>query len=517
MTGRPLNFLIVMADQLNGFSVGAYGNPVVKAPHMDRLAEQGVVFENAYCNSPLCAPSRFSMMAGRLPSKIGAYDNAALLPANVPTFAHYLRLMGYRTVLSGKMHFVGPDQLHGFEERLTTDIYPADFGWTPDWKNPGERIDWWYHNMSSVSGAGIAEATNQYDFDDEVGFCATTKLRDLARADDDRPFCLVASFTHPHDPYATRRKYWDQYDEAEIDLPRTAAIPHDKLDPHSQRLRHVSAMDAADITDQHIRNARRAYYGNVTYVDEWLGQLQSLLADTGLAGNTAVILLSDHGDMLGERGLWYKMSFFEPSARIPMIFAVPGLPQGVRRSPPASLVDLFPTLTDLAERSGAGEAPEPVDPLDGTSLVALMEGDESAVPKRILGEFLGEGAVAPCLMIRQGRHKFIHSDPDPAQLFDLEADPEETDNLAGRPEAAEIEAAFVGEMKTTWERTTLNEAVIADQRRRRLLWQALSTGEHTPWDFQPHRDASRRFMRNHLDLNDLERSSRWPRAEDEAS
>jgi len=510
MSAERLNFLVVMADQLNAFSVGAYGNPVVKTPHMDRLAERGVLFENAYCNSPLCAPSRFSMMAGRLPSKIGAYDNASLFPANVPTFAHHLRLMGYRTVLAGKMHFVGPDQLHGFEERLTTDIYPADFGWTPDWLNPGERIDWWYHNMSSVKQAGIAEATNQYDFDDEVGFCAMAKLRDLARAGDGRPFCLVASFTHPHDPYATRSKFWALYDDDAIDMPRTPTIPYADLDPHSQRLFHVSAMDAAEISEQDIRNARRAYYGNVTYVDEWLGRLQRLLADTGLAADTAVVVLSDHGDMLGERGLWYKMSFFEHAARIPMIFSVPGLPEGARRSQPVSLVDLFPTLTDLAQRSGAGEAPEPVDGLDGTSLVPLMVGDENAAPERVLGEFLGEGAVAPCMMIRRGRHKFIHSDPDPAQLYDLETDPEERDNLAGRSVVADVEEALVREMETIWDRSALHDAVIADQRRRRQLWQALSTGEHTSWDFQPHRDASRRFMRNHLDLNDLECSSRWP-------
>ena len=127
------NILILMADQLTARALPAYGNPIAKTPHIDALAERGVVFESFYCNSPLCAPSRFSFLAGRQVSAIGAYDNAAELPAQVPTFAHYLRRSGYQTVLSGKMHFCGADQLHGFEERLTTDIYPADFGWTPDW------------------------------------------------------------------------------------------------------------------------------------------------------------------------------------------------------------------------------------------------------------------------------------------------------------------------------------------------------------------------------------------------
>ncbi|MGE3876149.1 MAG: sulfatase-like hydrolase/transferase, partial [Parvibaculaceae bacterium] len=123
-----------MADQLAARYLGAYGHRLVKTPHLGRLAEEGIVFENAYTASPLCAPARATVMNGLLPSRTGVYDNAAEFPSSIPTWAHYLRLAGYRTCLSGKMHFVGPDQLHGFEERLTTDIYPADFGWTPDWR-----------------------------------------------------------------------------------------------------------------------------------------------------------------------------------------------------------------------------------------------------------------------------------------------------------------------------------------------------------------------------------------------
>src|ERR1700730_11300685 len=142
-----------------------------------------------YCNTPLCAPSRYSWLAGQLPSKIGAYDNAAEFAAQVPTFAHYLRRAGYRPALSGKMHFCGADQLHGFEERLTTDIYPADFGWTPDWTRFKERPGW-YHSMDSVIQAGPCTRTNQIDFDDEVVFAARKKLFDIARGRDRRPFCL---------------------------------------------------------------------------------------------------------------------------------------------------------------------------------------------------------------------------------------------------------------------------------------------------------------------------------------
>ena len=141
MPKRP-NILIIQADQLTAGALSCYGGTVAKTPHIDRLARDGVVFESFYTNSPLCAPSRFSMMSGQLPSAIGAYDNAAEFGADVPTFAHYLRAAGYQTYLSGKMHFCGPDQLHGFEQRLTTDIYPADYGWTPNWDNFAERLSW---------------------------------------------------------------------------------------------------------------------------------------------------------------------------------------------------------------------------------------------------------------------------------------------------------------------------------------------------------------------------------------
>ena len=140
----------------------------MKAPHLDALAARGMRFDAAYCNSPLCAPLRFWFMPGQLISKIGAYDNASKFPASIPTFAHYLKFLNYSTCLSGKMHFVGPDQMHGFENRVTTDIYPSDFAWTPDWEQADQRIDKWYHNMRTVKESGVTMASFQIDYDDEV-------------------------------------------------------------------------------------------------------------------------------------------------------------------------------------------------------------------------------------------------------------------------------------------------------------------------------------------------------------
>ena len=309
MTASAPNILIVMADQMAPAFLPIYGHPLTQAPNMTELARNGVVFDSAYCASPLCSPSRAAFMAGRLPSRTRVYDNAAEFSADIPTFAHHLRLRGYRTILSGKMHFCGPDQLHGFEERLTTDIYPADYGWTPDWDRPDERPSW-YHNMSSVAEAGVCVRTNQLDFDDEVAFASERAIFDKARSNDRRPFLLVASFTHPHDPFAVPQRYWDLYRDEDIDLPGPP-VPLAALDPHSRRLRHVCAMDAEPVTEAQVRNARHAYFGAISYVDDNLGRLMAALKASGLAEDTIVILLSDHGEMLGERGLWYKMSFFE--------------------------------------------------------------------------------------------------------------------------------------------------------------------------------------------------------------
>jgi choline-sulfatase len=162
MTKKP-NLLIIMVDQLTGTLFPDGPADFLQVPNLKALAARSTRFANAYTASPLCAPARASFMTGQLPSRTRVYDNAAEFASDIPTYAHHLRRAGYQTALSGKMHFVGPDQLHGFEDRLTTDIYPADFGWTPDYRKPGERIDWWYHNLGSVKGAGVAEFTNQYE------------------------------------------------------------------------------------------------------------------------------------------------------------------------------------------------------------------------------------------------------------------------------------------------------------------------------------------------------------------
>ncbi|MDE0170092.1 MAG: choline-sulfatase [bacterium] len=490
---RKPNVLLVMADQLAPHFTGAYEHPLVRTPAMDSLVERGARFDSAYCPSPLCAPSRFAMMTGQPVSAIGAWDNAAELPASVPTLAHYLRRAGYRTTLSGKMHFVGPDQLHGFERRLTTDIYPADFAWTPQWQLSGDRIDKWYHGMDSLAEAGRASATYQIDYDEEVGFAAVRHLYDMARDRDDRPFFLVASFIHPHDPYVARPEWWDLYDHDHIDLPDVP--PEDSLDPHTRRIRRGIQVESIGYDEPGCRNARHAYYANTSYFDSWLGALLRTLDETGQLDETVVIVTSDHGDMLGDRGTWFKMSFFERSARVPLIMAGPDI---VQRTVPnaCSLLDLLPTLLDAA--AGGGVGPELAEPPAGRSLWESAAGGRDPVDETTC-EYMAEMTTQPMFMIRRGRHKYIHCDTDPPLLYDLEADPLERVNLAGDPDHAGLSAAFAAEVGQRWDSGAIREQVLTSQRTRQLIHDAMETGERTSWDYAPVRDAANEFVRNHMD------------------
>lgn len=504
---------MIMADQLAPHFTGAYGHALVKTPHMDALVERGARFDAAYVNSPLCAPARFSMLAGQAITKIGAYDNASEFPSQVPTLAHYLRLMGYRTCLSGKMHFVGPDQLHGFEERVTTDIYPADFAWTPDWDNSDDRIGKWYHGMDTLHEAGEAQVTYQIEYDEEVGFAARRRLYGYARdnaaktasGEASKPFFMCASFIHPHDPYVARPEWWDLYNHDDIDMP--APIDLDGLDPHSRRIRAGIQSDTVGHTDEHVRNSRHGYYANTSYFDNWIGSLVKTLEETEQLDNTVVIVLSDHGDMLGERGAWFKMSFYERSARIPLIIAGPGVTQGVVPNA-CSHLDLLPTLLDIA--ADGAPWPELGAAIDGRSLWELATGGTDDVDETT-GEYTAEMTSHPMFMIRRSSYKYIHCDTDPPLLYNLADDPEEEVNLVHDPDHFLMAADFDTEVGERWDSKTIRSDVLESQRARRTINAAMTTGSLTSWDFQPDRDAANEYVRNHMDWFDAGPRTRFPR------
>ncbi|MGP6086788.1 choline-sulfatase [Antarctobacter jejuensis] len=471
MSDRP-NILFFQVDQLTAGALRAYGDRICHAPTLDALANRGAVFENAYCNFPLCAPSRFSMATGQLAGKVGAYDNAAEFSAEIPTYAHYLRAAGYQTALSGKMHFIGPDQFHGFEKRLTADLYPADFAWVPNWGNEGKRDT---NDPRAVRIAGVCERSVQIDYDEEVTFKAVQHIFDMARSDDERPFFLQVSYTHPHEPYLCRKEFWDLYEDAEIPMPRVPALPEQEHDPHSARLLRDFGMLGIQFSDTDVRRAIRAYYGSISFIDSLVARVLDALRATGAEKNTVILFTSDHGEMLGERGMWFKKHFFENSLRIPLLMAGPGItPQRVREL--TSLVDLVPTFNAIA---GVEEESEP---LEGVDLVTLLDRGDREPERTVYAEYLAEATPVPIFMIRRGTYKYISSSHDGEMLYDLENDPDELINLAAGANHQEVLARFREEVAQKWNEDQLTREILLSQKRRAIVRDAMGKGEKQRWN-----------------------------------
>ncbi len=485
--GTP-NILFIQVDQLAARYLSFYGHRSVKTPNLDRLAARGMVFENAYCNYPLCSPSRASMMTGRLPFAIDQWDNGAEFHAELPTFAHYLNAAGYSTTLCGKMHFVGPDQLHGFQERLLTDIYPSDFAWTTDWEHvfrPGGGI-----RVRNAVEAGTCIRSLQMDYDEEVEHQARQKLFDIVRTPDRRPFLLTVSFSHPHPPYVAPEDFWDLYADDDIDPPDIGAIPPEYLDPFNRLRWEMMGHQFYDISDENVRNARRAYFAMISYVDERIGRVLEALDATGMTDETIIVFTSDHGEMLGERGMWLKDNFLEDSVRVPLVFAGPGIDAG-RNPDIVSLVDLLPTFLDFA-----GGIIEPVEPVDGRSLKPACAGAQTNPDGQAIIDFAGGGHDKVARAIRFGSYKYVAAHELPPQLFDLAADPQERRDLICDPAHAEAAAEGARRIAASWDPDDLTYRVRLSQKRRLFIQAQADASDSAPnWSAEIRRGDAERFVR----------------------
>lgn len=505
---RP-NIVHIVMDQLAPHFLPNYGHAVVKAPNIEKLSETGLTFDAAYTNSPLCVPSRAAMVTGQLPSTLDIYDSGGELPASIPTIAHYLRAHGYHTCLSGKAHFIGPDQKHGFEERLTSDMCMADFGMSGNWER-GEDILDFFHTMEAVASSGIAERAAQQDHDEEATYRARQWLYDWARStpETQRPFYLMYSLSQPHDPYVTPKRYWDRYDHDAIDMPEVPYVPLDQRDPYSAWLYRHYDRDEYAITESQIRNARHAYYGNVSYVDDLIGQVLDTIERIGERDNTIIVLCSDHGEMLGERGQWYKMSPYEHSSRVPLIVNLPGDDDTRRVSSVVSIADLAPTILDLATDGQALETVQSVDPMQGNSLRPLLEMTSETWPNMAVSEMMFEGRTEPTIMVREGSYKYVRIDADEALLFDMENDPQELANLIGSATHADVEYRLRNYVRDNWDFDAIVARITRDQKRRNFIQKTHYIGKIVSWDFQPFVDASAQYYRSHMTWLEAEKRNK---------
>ena len=462
MADQP-NILIIMSDEHAPQYSSVYGHSLVQSPNMERMAEMGVTFDNAYCNSPICGPSRMSFMTGRYIYRIGTYDNGFPMSSDTVTWAHRLRNVGYDVVLSGKQHFCGPDQLHGFRTQLARDLH-AEL-WT---KNgvPHGAANWEAGIVKAKKPwGGVAEAgpgtTTSIEVDDRVEEAALAYIK--AAADKDRPWCLNVGFIAPHFPLVVPRRFWDLYPRDQIDMPEIPEGHLENMHPVYKRLRAMFGL--VDFPERLVRRARAGYYGLITYLDEKIGRLIDALEETGQRDNTIIIHTSDHGEMNGEHGMWRKSNMYEASARVPLQIVWPGqIPGGLRVPQNVSLVDLVATILDM---SGASKE---IAPLDGDSLLPLIAGDAETWKDEAFCEYLAHGVLRPVGMLKQGDYKLNLSLGDAPELFNIAEDPGEFNDLSESAEHREIRDAMRARLLEIWgDPEAIEQRVRQSQRERHFI------------------------------------------------
>ncbi len=441
MSDQP-NILMIISDQHASQVMANAGNPYVRTPNLDALASRGVTFDNTYCAAPLCVPSRMTMMTSRNCSDIDVWTNPCYLRSDIPTFCHSLGAGGYDTILGGRMHFMGPDQLHGYHERIVGDIasytHPGAGG-GPNFVNIDRAGCGQDGACVRVAGPGHS---NYKAYDDLVLEACSNWLLERGAGEQEHPFLLTAGFLLPHCPFIAPKALYDYYYE-NLPLPE---MPDGYLENLPEPMKHWrETRGVEDLTEEEIRRARAGYYGLVEYFDGVVGRLLETLHESRMADDTVVVYTSDHGEGAGENGLWWKSNFYDHSMRVPMIWSAPGrFPEGERHDEVVSLLDFGPTLSDIA---GAPELPA----ISGRSLLPLITGQPCDWPNEAIAELIDLGGYIPGRMIRRGPWKLIHYEGYAPMLFNLDEDPDEFVDRAADPTCRDIRNVLHDRVRAGWD------------------------------------------------------------------
>ena len=445
----PTNFLFLLSDEHRHDALGSAGHPFVHTPHLDTLTARGTRFTDAYCNSPICVPSRASLATGRYPHDIGVWDNATPYTGRPEGWHHALRAAGHDMVSIGKLHFRGGDD-YGFTEELLPLHVVGGQGDLKGLLRRDPPRKGGLDAMAKDAGRGRSEYS---DYDARIAARACDWLR-ARRADDKTPFALFVSFVMPHFPLVAPDHCYERYERLDL-AALSAGLDAPAPDhPVLRAMRSVFAYD--DHFDEERRAvALRAYFGMVTRLDELIGTVLAALDETGRTASTRVLYTSDHGDNLGNRGWWGKSNLYEDSVAVPMIAAGPGIPEGQVCRTPVSLVDVAPSAHEAL-----GVALDPA--YRGRSLWVIARAPDE--PERpVFAEYHAAGAPTGLFMLRRGRWKYVaYAGADP-QLFDLEADPSERHDLAGSTGHAAVLSAMAEALAEVCDVDAVDARAFADQ------------------------------------------------------
>lgn len=467
MSDRP-NILFIMSDQHAPRITGCYGDKIVRTPSLDRLAARGVTFDNAYTPSPLCVPARMSMLSGRYPSSQQCWTNSDPLNSDIPTTAHSLGAAGYRPKLVGRLHSIGPDQLHGYAERMVGDHSTNWVGGAAHSLGVLAETQGPFRVSLERSGAGQSSyEVHDHDVTTDT-LAALEKIAGERSRGETEPFSLNIGYMLPHQPYVGNKElveyYLDKISDPIYDKP-APGMDH----PYMKWWRERTGIDT-EIDPVEMRRARAAYYALTETFDTMVGKVLSKLDETGLAENTLIVYTSDHGDQIGERGLWWKQTFYDDSCKVPMILSWPGVfPEGQRRNQIVNLVDLAATVLDAAQSPALPN-------IDGRSFLDVIHNANAAWLDETYSEYCTDGMAAWAQgtpiqqrMVRVGKWKLNYYHGHQPQMFDLDADPGEMNDLGTDPAKKDIREHLLGKIMTNWDPESIKTTMAARRAQKELL------------------------------------------------
>ena len=428
---EPSNLLIIMSDEHNPKILGSKGHPFIHTPNIDALAARGTRFDAAYTPCPVCVPARAAFATGKYVHQTGNWDNAMPFDGSQPSWHSLLRDRGHCVVSIGKLHFRSSEDDNGFsEEHIGMHVIDGVgdlLGLIRDDAMPKRAGA---YKMAKLAGPGESMYTT---YDRDITARAQVWLREQATRSADKPWVLFVSLVCPHFPLTAPPEHYYRYYDQDLPYPLLYEQKDSVQHPYTEDYRKSFAYDEHFEDLDAVKRAQAGYYGLCSFLDENVGKIVGALGDADLTDTTRVVYTSDHGDNLGARGLWGKSTMYDDSAGVPLVVSGPGIPAGRVEATPVNLLDLYPFIIECA---GELDATTVTPDHPGGSLSAIMAG--ASQDRAVFSEYHGMGSKTAAYMIRKGHYKLVYYVDYKPQLFDLEEDPDEVNNLAADANAAPI-------------------------------------------------------------------------------